>query len=200
MFAIPKILDRHSWLRYLVPGHEIPQRQKPQAPHLQDGSSPSIDHLPNYKPLQNKATRKIINHWRCNPYDGKAPYSRHCYYCWYGYSTPRTNCKSTTFKCVQCDVLLFKPSKGQCWELHLNGLPKPRYKKNNKRKYITKCIYVCTWWPKSIICSLKLTLLLKKLLNSCITNIMFYFSVHLLRVSFFCFSWLNSILVSTQFV
>ena len=37
-------------------------RQKPQAPHIQDGSSSNIDQLPSYKPLKNRATRKIINH------------------------------------------------------------------------------------------------------------------------------------------
>ena len=41
----------------------------------------------------------------------KLPKFRNCYYCWHGYSTPWTNCKSTTFKCVQCNVSLYKPSK-----------------------------------------------------------------------------------------
>ena len=62
----------------------------------------------------------------------KLPSSRNCYYCCHGYCTAQTNCKSTTFKCIQCDVPLCKPFKGHCWELHLNDLPKPKYKKNQK--------------------------------------------------------------------
>ena len=38
------------------------------------------------------------------------PNSRNCYYCWHGYSTPQTNRKSTTFKSIQCNVPLWKPS------------------------------------------------------------------------------------------
>ena len=53
---------------------------------------------------------------------------------WVPYNTERDEVKllacrkSTTFKCIQCNVPLCKPSKGHCWELHLNGLPKPKCK------------------------------------------------------------------------
>ena len=42
------------------------------------------------------------------------PNSRNCYYCWHGHSTPWTNHKSRTFKCIQCDIPLCKPSKDHC--------------------------------------------------------------------------------------
>ena len=57
-------------------------------------------------------------------------YSLDCYYCSNGYKKKvRT---TTTFKCKGCDIPLCRPSKGQCWDLHIkHGKPK---KRPNKRK------------------------------------------------------------------
>ena len=55
----------------------------------------------------------------------KIPYPVQCYYCQHEYDKPRSKKSSTTFKCGCCEIALCKPSKGECWNLHvLNGVPK----------------------------------------------------------------------------
>ena len=56
----------------------------------------------------------------------KLPNSRRCYMCQHGYLNRKKSNISTTFKCGLCAVPVCKPSKGDCWEMHLKGLPKKR--------------------------------------------------------------------------
>ena len=59
--------------------------------------------------------------------------SRRCYMCQYGYLNRKTSNNSTLFKCAFCGVLVCKSFKGDCWNMHLKGLPK---KKKNRIKII----------------------------------------------------------------
>ena len=111
--------------------------------YFTDSSSSSTDHLPDYKPLETRQLEKSSITEDALYTMPKLLNSRNCYYCWHGYSTPQTNRKSISFKCIQWDVLLCKPSKSQFWELHLHGLPKPNYKK--KRKEIDSSVYMCVY-------------------------------------------------------
>ena len=141
MFGIPKILDGDSLLGYLVSTLQMASwpwkyfTNKNLKHHTFKMAAAQA--MTNYLTINLCKTRQLekssITEDALHTM-AKLPNFRNCYYCWHGYSTPRTNRKSTTFKCIQCNVPSCKPSKGQCWELHLNGLPKPKYKKPQKHK------------------------------------------------------------------
>ena len=60
----------------------------------------------------------------------KFPYSKDCFYCKHGFEKPQKKGNTTTFKCAACNIPICKPTKGQCWDLHIiKGLPKKRYQK-----------------------------------------------------------------------
>ena len=56
----------------------------------------------------------------------KLPNSRKCCYCHHGYDSNRSTNLLTMFKCGFCNVPICKPTKSDCWNLHLQGLPKKK--------------------------------------------------------------------------
>ena len=76
--------------------------------------------------MSNKKTRSIKRN--APPPTEKLEYSYTCFYCQHGFDKPCTSNNSTIFRCGECKVPLFRPSKGNCWQLHiLNGVPKKRH-------------------------------------------------------------------------
>ena len=58
-----------------------------------------------------------------------------CCFCQHGYKKPRGGRHTTTFKCKSCKIPIFRPSKSQCWDLHIiDGVPKKIYNKKKKKK------------------------------------------------------------------
>ena len=46
-------------------------------------------------------------------------FSKECYYCQHGFKEPRRANKTTSFRCKLCQVPICRPSKSECWDLHI---------------------------------------------------------------------------------
>ena len=58
----------------------------------------------------------------------KIGFSKECCYCQHGYKIPKNVKNATSFRCKACRVPICKPTKSECWDLHImRGLPRKWY-------------------------------------------------------------------------